>query len=104
MYLIRQKAFILGHLGDIMVEVIGIIKNHMLGSTTQNPKQYVVEVADYDKKKASALIGKNVAWTTVTKKEIAGKVAGVHGNKGALRVVFNRGLPGTAIGTKVKIK
>jgi len=87
-----------------MAEIIGIIKNCMLGSKTQDPKQYVIEVADYDKKKASALIGKSVVWITVAKKEVFGKIAGVHGNKGALRVVFSKGLPGTAIGTKVKIK
>ncbi len=37
-------------------------------------------------------------------KKIMGKVAAPHGNKGVLRVIFERGLPGQAIGTKVEIK
>ena len=36
-------------------------------------------------------------------REIYGKITRWHGNKGVLRVRFKKGLPGQAIGTKVKI-
>ncbi len=87
-----------------MVEIIGAIKNCMLGSRTQKPKQYIVNVEGYGKVKASSLIGRKAVWTTSSGKDITGKVAGVHGDKGALRVIFTKGLPGQAIGTSIKIK
>ena len=38
---------------------------------------------------------------TLTK--IFGKIIGVHGRTGTLRVRFNRGVPGQALGTRVRI-
>jgi large subunit ribosomal protein L35Ae len=55
------------------------------------------------RKDAEALKGKSVTYTTEGKKVIKGKVAAAHGNKGAVRVIFERGMPGQAIGTKVEI-
>ena len=58
-----------------------------------------------DKKKASELVGKTVTFTCVgkAKKEIKGKVTAAHGNSGAVRVHFETGMPGQAIGGSVKI-
>ena len=33
-----------------------------------------------------------------------GKINAIHGNKGALRAVFETGIPGQALGKKVKIE
>jgi large subunit ribosomal protein L35Ae len=53
------------------------------------------------------LVGKKVEWHNPEgkdKKVISGKVSVAHGGKGALRVVFERGMPGQSLGTKVKIE
>ncbi len=58
------------------------------------------------KDKAEALVGKDVTWKNPKGKnkiEIKGKIASVHGNKGCVRVIFEKGLPGQALGTKVQI-
>jgi len=55
-------------------------------------------------KKANALIGKKVVWSSPAKKEIKGLVKSAHGCKGALRVLFEKGMPGQSIGQKVKIE
>jgi len=87
-----------------MAEIKGIIKNFRLGSRTQNPGNYVINIEGYTKTKASALIGKSVTWKSEAGKAIVGKINGTHGDKGALKAKFSRGLPGQAIGTEVIIK
>lgn len=52
---------------------------------------------------AEKLKGKEVVYTTEGKKLIKGKVMAAHGNKGAFRAIFERGIPGQAIGTKVEV-
>jgi large subunit ribosomal protein L35Ae len=55
------------------------------------------------REKAQAYVGKTVVYNT-GKKEIKGEVRSPHGNKGALRVLFETGMPGQAIGKEVKIQ
>jgi large subunit ribosomal protein L35Ae len=62
----------------------------------------VSEVAD--KGKAAELVGKKVVWTNTKGNAITGKVSSVHGNKGAVRAIFEKGMPGQSVGTKVKIE
>lgn len=57
-----------------------------------------------DKKKTEELIGKEVIWKTASGKEIKGKITAAHGNSGAVRSKFEKGLPGQSLGTKVEIK
>lgn len=52
--------------------------------------------------KADALVGKSVTYNT-GKKDIMGKVAAAHGNSGAIRVIFETGMPGQALTQKVLI-
>ena len=60
---------------------------------------------DYNSdKEAAKLIGKKVIWITKTGKYIIGKITRTHGRNGVVRVRFNKGLPGDAIGTTVIIK
>lgn len=62
----------------------------------------VPEVAD--KEKAAKLVGKEVVWTSPKGKDLIGKASATHGNKGCIRVIFEKGLPGQSIGTKVEVK
>jgi len=57
-----------------------------------------------NREKANSLVGKKVTWKSPAGKELIGKVAAPHGNKGAVRVIFETGMPGQAIGEKVKIE
>ena len=87
-----------------MAEIIAVIKNYKLGSRTQTPKQYVVNIEGYDRVKSSALLGKSCVWTSPAGKTITGKIASVHGDRGAVIAKFDKGLPGQALGTKLLIK
>ncbi|MBI5224559.1 50S ribosomal protein L35ae [Candidatus Micrarchaeota archaeon] len=55
------------------------------------------------RKDADKLKGKEVIFTTESKKLIKGKIAAAHGSKGAVRAIFERGLPGQSLGGKVDI-
>ena len=82
----------------------GIVRNYRGGRNTQHPTQYVVEVEGVDSRaKAQGMAGKKVSWTSVGNKRISGKILAAHGNSGAVRVKFEKGLPGQAIGTKVSV-
>ena len=83
----------------------GVIKNFRRGRKTQTMHHMIVYLKDSDSREtASALVGKNVVWKSPAGKEISGKVASAHGTKGALRVIFEKGMPGQSISTKVEIK
>ena len=82
----------------------GVIANFRQGRHHTYGNQMIV-VADSVTNKAAAekLVGKKVVWNT-DKKNIVGEVRSTHGNKGALRVLFETGMPGQSIGGKVKIE
>ena len=83
----------------------GIIINYRRGRKTQKTNQLIVTVAGYDREAAKSLVGKSVVYTCEgkNKKQIKGEVKSTHGSKGAVRVLFERGIPGQAIGSKVVI-
>ena len=82
----------------------GTISNFRSGKHTQYDRQMVIVVKGIDKAKAEALVGKTVTWKSPAGKEIKGKISAVHGNKGAVRAIFETGMPGQSVGTKVKIE
>ncbi|MBI4738709.1 50S ribosomal protein L35ae [Candidatus Woesearchaeota archaeon] len=83
----------------------GTIVNYRSSVHCQVQNQMVVVVKGADsKKKALELVGKKVVWVSPAKKEIKGEVRSAHGNSGALRVLFETGMPGQAVGQKVKIQ
>ncbi len=53
--------------------------------------------------KAAAFVGKKLIWTSPAGTEIKGEIRSAHGKKGAVRAIFERGLPGQSLATKVKI-
>lgn len=65
----------------------------------------IMSVEGYDtKEKAEELVGKKVTWKSASGKEIVGEIKAPHGNSGCVRAIFERGLPGQAIATKVKVE
>ena len=79
----------------------GLITSYRRGSKTQTCNQMIVMPQDAGNSKS--LIGKKVVFKTKTK-EITGKVTALHGNKGALRVLFEKGMPGQSITKDVSIE
>ena len=71
----------------------------------QYDRQMIIKVKGITtKEKAESLVGKQVTWKSPAGKEIKGKVSAVHGNSGAVRAIFEKGMPGQAVGSKVEIK
>lgn len=68
-----------------------------------NPHQMILKVAD-SAEEAEKVIGKEVVWTSPAGKEIKGKISALHGRTGSVRAIFaEKGLPGQALGQKVKV-
>lgn len=82
----------------------GIIKNFKKGRHHQTTNQMIVYINEIkNREEASKLVGKTVSWKSPAGKEIKGEVRSAHGNSGAIRVLFETGMPGQAIGGKVVI-
>ena len=67
-------------------------------------RHFILNVEAKDRKDAEKFLGKHVEWKSVAGKIIRGKISGTHGNKGMVRAIFERGLPGQALNTEVEIK
>lgn len=83
----------------------GIIVNYRRGRKTQTTNQMIVIIPGTDKEKALKLVGKEAVYTCEgkAKKQIKGKISAAHGNNGAVRIHFETGMPGQAIGAKIII-
>lgn len=83
-----------------------IIVNFRSGRHTQTCNQAVIKVEGVaNKEDAAKLVGKTVEFACEgkAKKVLKGKVSAAHGNSGAIRALFETGLPGQAIGKKVSL-
>jgi len=84
----------------------GTIVNFRGGKHTQTNNQMVILAEGVSTKDAAAkLVGKSVTWTSIgkLKKKIVGKITAVHGKNGAVKVLFEKGMPGQSVGQKVQI-
>ncbi|MFO8017492.1 MAG: 50S ribosomal protein L35ae [Promethearchaeia archaeon] len=83
----------------------GIISNYRQGRHTIHPKQCILVFPEIEtRNEANKLIGRTVVWVSETGKELKGKISRAHGNSGAVRAHFKEGgVPGQALGTRVKI-
>lgn len=82
----------------------GRIINYVLSKHLQHPKDIVIRFDGIDSdEKAAKLIGRTVIWVNHKGKELRGKIVSCHGNGGAVRAKFKKGLPGEALGTTVKL-
>ena len=83
----------------------GVISSYKGSHKSQVPNQMIILVDGSDnREKAAKFVGKKVTWTSPAGKELTGEIRSPHGNKGALRVLFKTGMPGQALGTKVKVE
>ena len=85
----------------------GLITSFRRGLHTVTGNQMIISVSGIDsKEKAKSLVGKKVVFECEgkLKKSIIGKVSSPHGNNGAVRAIFETGMPGQAVSKKVKIE
>lgn len=85
----------------------GTIVSFRRGRTTQNMHQMIIKVESVNSKEdASKLVGKTVKWSAPgkNKKVLSGKVSAAHGAKGAVRAIFETGMPGQSLGQKVTLE
>ncbi len=92
-----------GKLGILGME--GSISNYRQGRHTLHPKQCIIVFPNVQTRSdANKLTGKIVVWVSPTGKQLKGTITRAHGNNGAVRALFkNAGVPGQALGTKIKI-
>ncbi len=85
----------------------GVIVNYRRGRKTQTTNQMVVIIPGIiTKEEALKLVGKTATYVCEgkAKKEINGTISAAHGSKGAVRIHFETGMPGQAIGGRLTIK
>lgn len=62
----------------------------------------VVEGSE-NRESAEKLVGKKVVFKSI-KAVINGEIVSAHGNKGAVRAIFEKGMPGQSLGKEVEIQ
>lgn len=82
----------------IIVNFTGSHKTRYMHNT-----HMVIETTVKTREEAAKLVGKAVSWKTTAGNEIKGRVASAHGNKGCVRAIFEKGMPGQSLATKVQI-
>lgn len=82
----------------------GIVIQFRRGRKTVKERHFLIDVGFKDREEAKKSVGKAVSWTSPSGKVISGKISSAHGNKGLVRAIFERGLPGQAITTEVEVK
>ena len=67
-------------------------------------RHFIIDAGAKNREEALKLVGKEVSWKSSAGKIINGKISSGHGNKGLVRAIFERGLPGQAVNTECEIK
>ena len=81
----------------------GIIVNYKGGKHTQVTNQMIIAIPGVSSREdAAKLVGKTATYNT-GKKDMIGEIRSAHGNSGAIRVLFETGMPGQAIGKTITI-
>ena len=81
-----------------------LIFNFRISRHTQHSNHMIIQVSGVSTRdNAKQLVGKTLVWKSPAGKELKGKVAAPHGNKGAVRAIFETGMPGQSVGSEVKL-
>jgi len=82
----------------------GILVQFRRGRHTVHERHYLLDIGMKDRAEAKKMAGKMVEWKSSSGKIIKGKISDAHGNKGLVRAIFEKGLPGQAITQDVEVK
>ncbi len=82
----------------------GIVVQFRRGRRVIHERHFLLDLGMNNREEAKKMKGKEVIWKSPAGREIKGKIADAHGNKGLVRAIFERGLPGQAVTTEVEVK
>jgi large subunit ribosomal protein L35Ae len=82
----------------------GIVVQFRRGRHQIHERHFLLDLGLTSREEAKKMAGKEVVWKSVSGKEIKGKISDAHGNKGLVRAIFEKGLPGQAVATDVEVK
>jgi len=82
----------------------GIVVQFRRGRKTIHERHYLLDLGLESRDEAKGMAGKEVGWKSPGGKVIKGKISDAHGNKGLVRAIFEKGLPGQAITTEIEVK
>lgn len=91
---------------EVLFSMKAVIVNFRGAYKSQEASNHVIVMPEGAKNREGAqkLVGKKIVWNSPKGNPINGKVAGAHGNKGSVRVIFEKGLPGQALSTEAQIE
>ena len=84
-----------------------VIVNFRSSQHRQTDNQLILKVDGVSSRdKAAGLVGKSVTWLCPgkAKKPLKGKITGAHGNSGAVKALFESGMPGQCFGKEVLVE
>jgi len=81
----------------------GILVQFRRGRHTVHERHYLIDISLSNREDAKKMAGKEVVWKSPAGKEIKGKISDAHGNKGLVRAIFEKGLPGQALTTEIDV-
>ena len=85
--------------------VKGKVVQFRRGRKTIHERHFLIEIEGVGSRAdAEKFVGKAVEWKSPAGKVINGKVSGAHGNKGVVRAIFEKGLPGQAVTMEVNVE
>jgi large subunit ribosomal protein L35Ae len=87
-----------------MKNMKGILVQFRRGRHRIHERHYLLDLGMKNREEAKKLEGKEVSWKSESGKVIVGKVSSAHGNKGLVRAIFEKGLPGQAMTSEVELK
>ena len=82
----------------------GIVVQFRRSRKIIHERHYLLDFGATSREEAKKMTGKEVEWKTPSGKVIKGKISDAHGNKGLVRAIFEKGLPGQAVTSEVEIK
>ena len=82
----------------------GIVVQFRRGRKVFKERHFLLDLGLTSRDEAKKMAGKEVEWTSPGGKIIKGKISDAHGNKGLVRAIFERGLPGQAVTTEIEVK
>lgn len=66
-------------------------------------KHYLIDLGLQSREEAKKMAGKQVTWKSSSGKVFSGKISDAHGNKGLVRAIFEKGLPGQAMTDEIEV-
>ena len=81
----------------------GIVVQFRRGRKVIHERHFLLDIGLTNRGEAKKMAGKEVIWTSPAGKKIHGKISDAHGNKGLVRAIFEKGLPGQAITDSIEV-